>query len=87
MAKKKSVRTTVTATARAKKVYPLFGSSKSDSQYVNALLSEDEALNLAKNILQAVRESDELTIRLDRKAAKKTKLHSVTVTYEKRKKK
>ena len=87
MAKKKPVRKTVTATVRAKKVYPLFGSPKSDSQYVNALLSEDEALNLAKNIIQAARESGELTIRLDRKAAKTTKLHSVTVTYEKRKRK
>lgn len=85
---KKSKRFNVGSDVRATHVYPGFGSSKSANvALVDIVLCSDEALKLAQYLVQAARESHELTIAAARKPAAKNNLHTVTVTYEGRKKK
>lgn len=88
MAKHTPVRKTVSSQIYANQVYPKMESPKSaTAEYINILLGDDEALNLARHLIQSARESTELTIRVARKPAVKTSKHSVSVTYECRKKK
>lgn len=69
----------------AKAVYPLHGSSKSaDAKEVNILLTDDEALNIARYLVQAAREATEITLKAMRTPSVKKHDHSVTVTYEPR---
>ena len=76
-------RKTVGSRIYAKHVYPEFGSDKSaNSVMVNIVLSDDEALNLARHLVQAARCARELTLAAQRKPAVKKQDHSVTVTYE-----
>lgn len=72
----------------ARAVYPKFGSPKSTSaEEINILLTDDEALNLARHLVQAARECKELTVKAMRKPSVRMKTHHVTVTYEPRMKK
>jgi len=85
---KKQKRYSVASTVRATHVYPELGSSRSaTATLVNIVLKDDEALNLARHLVQAARESRELTIAAVRKPGTKNNLHTVTVTYEARMKK
>ena len=78
-------RITVGSRIYAKHVYPVFGSIKSaNAQMIDLVLSDDEALNLARHLIQAARQAKELTIAGVRKPAVKSHLHTVTVTYEPR---
>lgn len=79
-------RKSVNSTIRANAVYPKHGSPKSaDAEFVNVVLTDDEALNLAQYLIQASRESLEVNIRFARKAAKKTGLHGISITYDDKK--
>ena len=81
-------RITVGSRIYAKAVYPKFGSVKSaNAKEVNILLTDDEALNLARYLIQAARVSKELTIMAVRKPSVNKGDHRVTVTYEPRVKK
>ncbi len=81
-------RITVASDVYATHVYPELGSSKSaKAVLVNIVLSDDEALKLARHLVQAARETKELTIAAKRKPSVKKADHLVTVTYEPRKKK
>ena len=85
---KESRRITVGSKIYATHVYPEAGSPKSaNAQMVDLVLSDDEALNLARHLVQAARVTKELTIAGIRKPAVKTGLHHVTITYEPRKRK
>lgn len=86
MSEKKRI--TVGSKIYATHVYPAAGSPKSaDAQMVDLVLSDDEALKLAGYLIQAARQTKELTVAGVRQPAVKTGLHHVTVTYEPRKKK
>lgn len=81
-------RQTVGSRIYAIETYPKYGSAKSSSaEHVNVVLSDDEALNLARHLIQAAREAVEITAMFARIPAKKSGLHTVTVTYEVRKRK
>jgi len=81
-------RVTVGTRIYATHVYPKDGSDKAAAaQMVDIVLSDDEALNLARYLIQAARVSKELTVAAIRKPSAKKKLHHVTVTYEPRKSK
>ena len=81
-------RVTVGSKIYAKAVYPKHGSPKSaDAKEVNILMTADEALNLARYLVQGARDSKEMTIKAMRTASKSKKDHHITVTYEPRMKK
>jgi len=83
-----SKRITVSARIYAKHVYPGLNSVKSAKAYrVNIVLSDDEALNLARHLVQAARVATELTIMVNRKPSVRNGDHPVTATYQSRKKK
>jgi len=83
-----SRRITVGSRIYATHVYPESGSPKSaNAQMIDIVLSDDEALNLARHLVQAARVAKELTIAGIRKPAVKSGLHHITVTYEPRKSK
>ena len=83
---KRRKRINVGSDVRAAHVYPEHGSPKSaDALLVDIVLESDEALKLAQYLVQAARESHELTIAAARKPAVKSGLHPVTVTYAVRK--
>lgn len=85
---KKQKRYNVASTIRATHVYPELGSPRSATAVlVNIVLKDDEALNLARHLVQAAREARELTIAAARKPGVMNNLHTVTVTYEGRMKK
>jgi len=72
----------------ARKVYPLYRPENATlGREVNILLTDDEALNLARHLTQAARVCKELTVKAMRKPAVKKADHHVTVTYEARMKK
>lgn len=76
-------RKTVASQIRAKVVYPKFESpKKASAEFVNVVLSDDEALNLAKSLIQGSRDSHEINLRVSLKAAKKSGLHGMSVTYD-----
>jgi len=76
-------RKTVGSRIYATHVYPEFGSKKSaNAVMVNIVLSDDEALNLARHLVQAARCAKELTLTALRKPSIKKHDHSVAVTYE-----
>jgi len=81
-------RITVASHIYATHVYPGLASLKSaKADSVNIVLSDDEALNLARHLVQAARETKELTIMVKRKPSIKKDNHPMTVTYQPRKKK
>lgn len=81
-------RITVGSKIYARAVYPKWGSEKSaSSKEVNILLSDDEALNLARYLVQAARSAKEMTLKAERKTSMRKKDHHLTVTYEPRVKK
>jgi hypothetical protein len=85
MLNKVAVRKTVSSRIYAKATYPKLDSPKATtSVYLNVMFTDDEALNLARHLIQASREAMELTIKVIRKPARKTGLHNVSVTYETR---
>ena len=57
------------------------------AEHLNIVLEADEALNLARHLIQGARVAKELTVRVARKPAIKTERHAVSVTYETGKKK
>ena len=78
-------RKTVGSKIYAKHVYPEFGSKKSTTAVmVDIVFSDDEALNLARHLIQTARCAKELTLAAMRKSSVKKNDHSVTVTYEPR---
>jgi hypothetical protein len=80
---KETKRKTVGSRIYAKHVYPELGSEKSAAAVmVNLVLSDDEALNLARHLVQAARCAKELTLAAVRKPSVKKHDHAVTVTYE-----
>ncbi len=83
MAKPKRI--TVGSKIYAKAVYPRHGSDKSaDAKEVNILMTDDEALNLARHLVQAARCCKEMTLKAMRIPSTKKKDHHVPVTYEPR---
>jgi hypothetical protein len=81
-------RITVGSKIYATHVYPELGSSKSaKAKMVDIVLSDDEALNLARHLVQAARVAKEITVAGTRKPSVKSKKHHVAVTYEPRRKK
>ena len=79
------VRKTISSKIYAKATYPKLDSPKSaTADYLNVVITDDEALNLAHHLVQGAKEAKEMTIRFARKPAVKTQLHSVSVTYETR---
>jgi hypothetical protein len=78
-------RITVASNVYAAHVYPELASPKSaNAVMVNIVLSDDEALNLARHLIQAARVTKQLTIAARRKPSVKNDTHLVTVTYEPR---
>ena len=76
-------RTSISSKIKAKAVYPKFGSEKSaTAEFVNFELTDAEALNLALSLLKSTQEANRVTVRLARKAAKKSGMHGVSVTYD-----
>jgi hypothetical protein len=81
-------RKTIGAGIKALKAYPKLTSTKAASaQDLNMLFDADEALNLARHLIQGAREAKEVTIRVARKPSVKTQKHAVSVTYETARKK
>ncbi len=82
---KEPKRKTVGTRIYAKHVYPKFGAeTAANAAMVNIVFSDDEALNLARHLVQAARCAKELTLAAVRKPSVNKNDHSVTVTYETR---
>lgn len=81
MKSKKKRRKTVGTDVRATKVYPLTGSSKSETADVNIMVSDSDALRLARHLIQAAMETCDITIRAIRTPGKDGS-HRVTLAYE-----
>lgn len=79
-------RKTVSSKIYAIATYPKLGSLKEGtSKFINIVISDDEALNLARHLVQAAREAKEVTVLCLRTPAVKSGLHQITVTYDTRK--
>ncbi|GEM_PF-3452447 len=74
-------RKTVGNDALARSVSPVLHSSKSNTADINIMLSDSDALKLARDLIQGAIESNLITIRVFRKP-RKDERHQVTVTYE-----
>ena len=79
------IRKTVGSGIKALKAYPKLTSDKAaTAEDLNIVLEADEALNLARHLIQGARDAKELTLRVARKLTVKTERHAVSVTYETR---
>ncbi len=80
MAKKEPVRGVIKGNVRAKSLSPKEHSQVSATADINVDFTEDEALNLSRDIIQCVRKSRSVTLRVLRKPLKDGS-YRVTVTY------
>ena len=77
---RKMSRKTISSSIKAEVIYPAFGSDKSaTTEFVNFDLTGEEALSMAKALLEAHTICDKVTVRISRKKNKSGK-HVVTLT-------
>ena len=80
MAKREPVRGVVKGNVQAKLLYPKEGSKVAATSDINISFTDDEALNLSRDIIECVRRSRSVTLRVVRKP-RRDGSYRITVTY------